>query len=116
MPETGVVPCVKVKVEVLSVKGFIASVKNTPILVLVGTSVAPFALLVNVTPGLITSDIGVVVVVVVVLVVVCVVVFVVVCVVVAVVVVVALLQAEDRITVNTMMIDITSVNMFFLFI
>jgi hypothetical protein len=82
----------------------------------VGTSVAPFALLVNVTPGLITSDIGVVVVVVVVLVVVCVVVFVVVCVVVAVVVVVALLQAEDRITVNTMMIDITSVNMFFLFI
>jgi hypothetical protein len=75
---------------------------------------------VNVTPGGVFSDIGVVVLVVVVLVVVvlvvfCVVLFVV-CVAVDVVVVLTCLQAEDRTTANTMIIDRTSMSMFFLFI
>jgi len=91
------------------------SVKNTPSWVLIGTFVAPFALLVNVTAGGVVSDIGVVVLVVVVLVVVFVVVFVV-CVAVDVVVVLTCLQAEDRTTANTMIIDRTSMSMFFLFI
>ena len=57
MPETGVVPCVKVKVVVVNVKGSIASVKNTPTLVLVGTSVAPLALMVPVTMGTVASGV-----------------------------------------------------------
>ena len=92
------------------------SVKNTPSWVLIGTFVAPFALLVNVTAGGVVSDIGVVVLVVVVLVLVDVAVDVVVFVDGDVVVIVALLQAEDRMTANTKMIDMPSVSMFFFFI
>jgi len=50
-----VVPCIKVNVVEVIVKGSIASVKNAPTLVLSDTLVAPSALIVLVTMGGVTS-------------------------------------------------------------
>jgi hypothetical protein len=55
VPATGVVPCIKVNVVEVIVKGSIASVKNAPTFVLIDTLVAPFALIVLVTMGGVTS-------------------------------------------------------------
>ena len=51
MPEIGVDPCFKVKVDLVTVNGSIASLKVAPTLVLTGTLVAPSALMVPVTTG-----------------------------------------------------------------
>jgi len=75
-------------------------VKNTPTLVLIGTLVAPFALMVNVTTGVSITGIGIAIVVVVVGVVTCVV-----AVVVGVVVVVFGTQADTIIMASTMITD-----------
>ena len=69
VPATGVVPWFTVKVKLLTVVGFSASLKNAPILVLIYTFIAPFALMVEVTVGGVVSgrfvdvvvDVGVVV-------------------------------------------------------
>jgi len=69
VPATGVVPWFTVKVKLLTVVGFSASLKNAPILVLIDTFIAPFALMVEVTVGGVVSgsfvyvivDVGVVV-------------------------------------------------------
>jgi len=111
VPETGVEPCINVKVLVLSVEGFIGSVKNTPTLVLIGTLVAPFKLLVNVTTGVSITGIGIAKVVVVVGVVTGVVV-----VVVRVVVVVFGTQADAVIIASTMITDIVNDSSVFFFI
>jgi hypothetical protein len=114
VPETGVEPCIKVKVLVFSVEGFIGSVKNTPTLVLIGTLVAPFALTVNVTTGVSITGIGIAIVVVVVGVVTCVVTCV--AVVVGVVVVVLGTQADTIIMASTMITDTANESSFFPFI
>jgi hypothetical protein len=115
VPETGVEPCINVKVLVFSVEGFIGSVKNTPTFVLIGTLVAPFALTVNVTTGVSITGIGIAIVVVVVGVVTCVVTCVV-AVVVGVVVVVFGTQADTIIMASTMITDTANESSFFLFI
>ena len=114
MPETGVEPCINVKVLVFSVEGFIGSVKNTPTFVLIGTLVAPFALTVNVTTGVSITGIGIAIVVVVVGVVTCVVTCV--AVVVGVVVVVFGTQADTIIMASTMITDTANESSFFPFI
>jgi hypothetical protein len=114
VPETGVEPCINVKVLVFSVEGFIGSVKNTPTFVLIGTLVAPFALTVNVTTGVSITGIGIAIVVVVVGVVTCVVTCV--AVVVGVVVVVFGTQAVTIIMASTMITDTANESSFFLFI
>ena len=50
-PETGVLPCFKVKVTLVSVKGAIASLKMAVIALLMDTSMAVFAGLVELTVG-----------------------------------------------------------------
>jgi hypothetical protein len=114
VPETGVEPCIKVKVLVFSVEGFIGSVKNTPTFVLIGTLVAPFALTVNVTTGVSITGSGIAIVVVAVVVVG--VVTGVVVVVVAAVVVIFWPQADTIMMAITMIMDTANENRFFLFI
>src|SRR3989304_9233797 len=55
MPNTGVVPCFKVKVSVVIVKGSINSLKTTVAFLLMGRPVAPFAAPVELTVGAVVS-------------------------------------------------------------
>jgi len=55
VPDTGVVPCFRVKVDVVIVKGSIVSLNVTRIFVLIGTPVAAEAGDVNVTRGGVVS-------------------------------------------------------------
>ena len=55
VPATKLVPCRRVKVAVLIVNGSIASLKVAPAAVLIGTLVAPLALMVAVTVGAFVS-------------------------------------------------------------
>ena len=55
MPDTGVVPCFKVKVSVVIVKGSINSLKTTVGFLFMGRSVAPFAAPVELTMGTVVS-------------------------------------------------------------
>ena len=57
-PETGVVPCFKVKVAVVIVNGSIASLKVAAIPWLIGTPVAAFAGSVELTVGAVMSGVA----------------------------------------------------------
>ena len=55
MPDTGVVPCFKVRVSVVIVKGSINSLKTTVGFLLMGTPVSPFTGNVELTVGAVVS-------------------------------------------------------------
>ena len=55
VPATGTVPCCKIKLAALIVAGFIASLKVAITFVVVVMNVAPFAGLVEITDGVVTS-------------------------------------------------------------
>ena len=57
MPKTGVSPCFKVKVTVMIVKGFIASLKMAVMALLMATPVAALSGMVELTVGAVVSGV-----------------------------------------------------------